>query len=103
MLCQRDHNIPRNFHIQVDCGGVYPDSRIMLEKALESMFDKVSNTHLWSEVGVVPFTQKCQTNKKVCHDGTNKDYPDFDILQDSSPRMTLAPPSSTSCAARVMR
>ncbi len=38
--------------------------------------------HSWSEVGVVPFNKKCLTNKKVCHDGTDKDYPNFDIFQD---------------------
>jgi hypothetical protein len=48
-------------------GGVCPDSGVTLEKA-------------WSEVGVVPFTKKCLTNKKVCHDQTDKDYPNFDIF-----------------------
>jgi hypothetical protein len=37
-------------------GGVCPDSVIMLENAMESTFDKVSNMPSWSEVGVVPFT-----------------------------------------------
>jgi hypothetical protein len=36
----------------------------------------------WSEVGVVPFTKKCLMNKKVCHDVTDKDYPNFDLFQD---------------------
>ena len=36
----------------------------------------------WSEVGVFPFTKKCLTNKKVCHDVTNKDYLNFGIFQD---------------------
>ncbi len=36
----------------------------------------------WSEVVVVPFTKKCQMNKKVCHDVTDKDYPNFDLFQD---------------------
>ncbi len=36
----------------------------------------------WSEVGVVPFTKKCLMNKKVCHDETDKDYPNFDLFQD---------------------
>jgi hypothetical protein len=35
----------------------------------------------WSEVGVVPFTKKCLMNKKVCHDVTDKDYPNFDLFQ----------------------
>jgi hypothetical protein len=50
-------------------GGVCPDSGVTLE-----------NT--WSEVGIVPFTKKYLTNKKVCHDATDKDYPNFDIFQD---------------------
>jgi hypothetical protein len=36
-------------------GGVCLDSGVMLENP-------------WSEVGIVPFTKKCITNKKVCHD-----------------------------------
>ncbi len=36
----------------------------------------------WSEVGVVPFTKKCLMNKMVCHDVTDKDYPNFDLFQD---------------------
>ena len=32
--------------------------------------------------GVVPFTKKCLTNKKVHHDGTDKDNPNFDVYQD---------------------
>jgi hypothetical protein len=36
----------------------------------------------WSEVGVVPFTIKCLMNKQVCHDVTDKDYPNFDVFQD---------------------
>jgi hypothetical protein len=51
--------------------GACPDYRITLENALECIFDKVSNTHSWSEVGVVLLTKKCQTNKNVCHDGTD--------------------------------
>jgi hypothetical protein len=36
----------------------------------------------WSEVGVIPFTKKCLMNKKVRHDVTDKDYPNFDLFQD---------------------
>jgi hypothetical protein len=36
----------------------------------------------WSEVGVIPFTKKCLMNKKVHHDVTDKDYPNFDLFQD---------------------
>jgi hypothetical protein len=50
-------------------GGVCPDSEVTLENA-------------WSEVSIVPFTKKCLTNKKVCHDVTDKDYPNFDVFQD---------------------
>jgi hypothetical protein len=64
-------------------GGVCPDSGITLENTFESMFDKVSNTHLWSEVSVVPFTKKYLINKKVCHDVTDKDNPNFDVFQDN--------------------
>jgi hypothetical protein len=54
-----------------------------LVNALRSMFDKVLNTHSWSEVSVVPFTKKILMNKKVCHDGTYEDYdPNFDIFQE---------------------
>jgi hypothetical protein len=58
--------------------GVCPDSGISLENVLGNTFNKVSNLHLWSKVGIVPFTQKCLANKKVCHDGMDKDNPDFD-------------------------
>ncbi len=54
-------------------GGVWPDSGVTLENA-------------WSEVGVVPFTKKCLMNKKVCHDVTDKDYPNFDVFQDIQPQ-----------------
>jgi hypothetical protein len=50
-------------------GGVCPDSGVTLENA-------------WDEIGVVPFTKKCLTNKKVCHDVTDKDYPNFYLFQD---------------------
>ena len=36
----------------------------------------------WSELGAVPFTKKCLMNKKVHHDVTDKDYPNFHIFQD---------------------
>jgi hypothetical protein len=36
----------------------------------------------WSEVGVFPFTKKCLMSKKVCHDVTDKNYPNFDLFQD---------------------
>ncbi len=36
----------------------------------------------WSEFGVVSFTKKCLMNKKVYHDVTDKDYPNFDVFQD---------------------
>jgi hypothetical protein len=29
-----------------------------------------------------PSLKKCLMNKKVCHDVTNKDYPNFDVFQD---------------------
>ena len=63
-------------------GGVCPDSGVRLENALKSTFDDASNTHSWSEVGVVPFTKKILTNKKVRHNGTDKDNPNFDVYQD---------------------
>ena len=53
-----------------------------MESALESMLDNASNMHSLSEVGVVPFTKKCLPNKKVCHDGTDKDNPNFEVYQD---------------------
>jgi hypothetical protein len=49
---------------------VCPDSRVLT----------LENT--WSEVGVVPFTKKCLTNKNVCSDVMYKDYPNFDVFQD---------------------
>ncbi len=62
--------------------GVCPDSRVKLENALESTFDNASNTHSWSEGGVVPFMKKCLTNKKVHHNGMDKDNLNFDVYQD---------------------
>ncbi len=44
----------------------------------------------WSEVGVVPFTKKCLTNKKVCHDVTERDYPNFDVFQDIQSQNTFS-------------
>jgi hypothetical protein len=50
-------------------GGVWPDSGVMLENA-------------WSEVGAILFSRKCLMNKKIHHDVTDKDSPDFDVFQD---------------------
>jgi hypothetical protein len=49
--------------------GVCPDSGVTLENA-------------WIEVGIVPFTKKCLTSKKVHHDVMDKDYPNFDLVHD---------------------
>ncbi len=80
MLCQKDHNVPRNFHIWVDVyGGICPDSRVTLE-------------NVWSEVSIVPLTKICLTNKKLCHDATDKDYPNFDVFQDIQSQNSFSTP-----------
>jgi hypothetical protein len=37
----------------------------------------------WSEIG-------CPMNKKVCHDVTHKDYPNFDLFQDIQSQNNLS-------------
>ncbi len=63
-------------------GGVYPISKVVCENAVDRAFNVKSNQHLWAEVGAVPFTMKCLENKKVGHDGTDRDDPNFDAFAD---------------------
>jgi hypothetical protein len=63
-------------------GRVCPISNIVCENAVKSAFNAKSNLHSWAEVGAVPFTMKCLENKKVEHNGTDKDNPNFDAFAD---------------------
>ncbi len=63
-------------------GGVCPDSEIVCKNALQSAFSVGANLNLWSKVGAVLFTQKCLTNPKVRHDGTDANDPLFDVYAD---------------------
>jgi hypothetical protein len=59
--------------------------------------------HSWSKVGAIPFTKKCLTNKKVCHDGMdNKDYPNFDVFHDIQSQNNFSTTQITLLATRVM-
>jgi hypothetical protein len=64
--------------------------------ALAVTFDVTSNLCSWSKVSTVPHTRKCLSNPKVLHDGVDKHIPISMYIRTSSPRMTKAPPSSTS-------
>jgi hypothetical protein len=63
-------------------GGVCPISNVVCKIAVNSAFNVESNLHLWAEVGAVPFTMKCLVNKKVGHNGTDRDDPNFDAFLD---------------------
>jgi hypothetical protein len=63
-------------------GGVCPISKVVCENAVNSTFKVKSNQHSWTEVGAVLFTMKCLENKKVGHDGTDRDDPNFDSFVD---------------------
>jgi hypothetical protein len=63
-------------------GGVCPISKVVCEDAVDRAFNVKSNQHSWAEVGAVPFTMKSLENKKVGHDGTDRDDPNFDAFAD---------------------
>jgi hypothetical protein len=63
-------------------GGVCPISNVVCKNAVDSAFNVKSNLHSWAEVGAVPFTMKCLVNKKVGHNGTDRDDPNFDACLD---------------------
>jgi hypothetical protein len=63
-------------------GGVCAISNVVCKNAVNSAFNVKSNLHLWAEVGAVPFTMKCLVNKKVGHDRTDRDDPNFDAFLD---------------------
>jgi hypothetical protein len=63
-------------------GGVCPISKVVCENAVNSAFNVKSNQHSWAEVGAVSFTMKCLENKKVGHDGTDRDDPNLDAFVD---------------------
>jgi hypothetical protein len=49
---------------------------------MQSAFSISANLNSWSKVGAVPFSQKCLTNPKVRHDGTDSNDPLFDAYTD---------------------
>jgi hypothetical protein len=63
-------------------GGVCPISNVVCKNAVDSTFNVKSNLHSWAEVGAIPFTMKCLVNKKVGHDGTDRNNPNFDAFLD---------------------
>jgi hypothetical protein len=63
-------------------GGVCPISNVVCKNAVNSTFNVESNLHSWAEVGAALFTMKCLVNKKVGHDGTDRDDPNFDTFLD---------------------
>ncbi len=63
-------------------GGVCPILKVMCKNAVDSAFNVKSNLHSWAEVGAVPLTMNCLENKKVGHDGTDRDDPNFNAFLD---------------------
>ncbi len=63
-------------------GSVCPISHVVCENAVNNAFNVESNLHSWAEVGAIPFTMKCLVNKKVGHNGTDRDNPNFDAFLD---------------------
>ena len=63
-------------------GGVCPDSGAVCENEMQSAFSISVNLNSWSKVGAVPFSQKCLTNPKVWHNGTDSNDPLFDAYTD---------------------
>jgi hypothetical protein len=62
--------------------GVCLIQNVVCKNAVNSAFNVELNLHSWAEVGSVPFTMKCLVNKKVGHDGTDNNDPNFDALLD---------------------
>ncbi len=63
-------------------GSVCPILNVVCKNAVDSAFNVKSNLHLWAVVGAVPFAMKCLVNKKVGHDRTDRDDPNFDAFLD---------------------
>jgi hypothetical protein len=64
-------------------GGVCPISKVVCENAVDRRaFNVKSNQHSWAKVGAVPFTMKCLKNKKVRHNRTDRDDPNFNAFVD---------------------
>jgi hypothetical protein len=63
-------------------GGVCPISNVVCKNTVDSAFNVKLNLHSWAEVGAVPFTMQCLVNKKVGHNGTDRDDPNFDAFLD---------------------
>jgi hypothetical protein len=63
-------------------GGICPILNVVCKNAVNSTFNVQSNLHSWAEVGAIPFTMKCLENKKVGHDGTDRDNPNFNAFAD---------------------
>jgi hypothetical protein len=72
---------PSTFELTV-YGGVCPMSNVVCKNAVNSAFNVESNLHSWAEVGAVSFTMKCLVNKKVGHNGRDRDDPNFDAFLD---------------------
>ncbi len=60
-------------------GSVCLISNVVCKNAVDA-FNVKLNLLLWAEVGAVPFTMKCLVNKKVGHNGTDRDDPNFDAF-----------------------
>ncbi len=63
-------------------GGVCPISNVVCKNAVDSAFNVELNLHSWAKDGAVSFTMKCLVNKKVGHNGTDRDDLNFDAFLD---------------------
>jgi hypothetical protein len=50
---------------------------VICQDAVEKAFCCKRNLKCWAAVGAVPFTMQCLTDKKVCHDGSNENNPEY--------------------------
>ena len=66
-------------------GGIHEDTGVTCENALEEGFGEERNIDSWDKVGAAGLngiTMKCLKSKKVRHDETDKDNPNYNIHQD---------------------
>jgi hypothetical protein len=56
--------------------------KVVCKNAVDSAFNVKLNLHSWAAVEAVPLMMKCLENKKVGHDGMDRDNPNFDAFLD---------------------
>eukprot|EP00956_Cyclotella_meneghiniana_P009718 scaffold13462_cov36-Cyclotella_meneghiniana.AAC.2 len=66
-------------------GGSHDDTGVICRSAVDEGFSEERNNDSWNKIGAAEcngITMKCLESKKVRHDGTDKDNPNYDMYQD---------------------